>query len=369
MDPLPWREAWHEALYAAGRGFYVTRGGPSAHFTTAAHGPTGRVLAEAVLALWATEHGATPPSVVVDVGAGRGELTTHLLAALDDIDDLHLDDLRSRNGVAPSRDAPDRPDEAPSGSRYAVAPGHDGPPRPRVVAVDVVERPAGLDERVEWLRSPGGAALPPELSGLRDALVVAHEWLDVVPCTVAEIDADGTAREVLVDPATGHESLGGPISEADRRWAEAHWPTSTPGDRLEIGVTRDEAWGDLVSRVDEGTLLAVDYGHTARSRPSGGTLTAYAGGRQTTPLPDGSCDVTAHVAMDTLDADEVLTQRDALRGLGLTGATPPHALSTTDPLGYLAALERTSIEARLLAPDGFGGFRWAVKRVRSHDVT
>ena len=26
VDALPWRDAWHDALYAAGRGFYVTRG-------------------------------------------------------------------------------------------------------------------------------------------------------------------------------------------------------------------------------------------------------------------------------------------------------------------------------------------------------
>jgi len=330
VDPLPWREAWHEALYAAGQGFYVTRGGPAAHFTTAAHGPTGAALSRALLRL--PEH---PVRVVVDLGAGRGELATHLVAAID-------------------------PTE-PRARRTADT--------TRVVAVDVVDRPDALDDRVDWVRSPGGSGLPPELTGLRDALVIAHEWLDVVPCTVAEVDTDGVLREVLVDPTTGVESLGPLLRDADRRWADAHWPTSTPGDRLEIGLARDEAWADLVSRVEDGTLVAVDYGHTVTERPSGGTLTAYASGRLTTPVPDGSCDVTAHVAMDTLDADEVLTQREALQALGLTGTTPPQAVATADPLAYLAALERASVEARLLARDGFGGFRWAVKRVRRHDVT
>lgn len=334
MDPVPWRDAWHEALYAAGRGFYVARGGPAAHFMTAAHGPTGRVLAEAVLELWAAEHGAALPSVVVDVGAGRGELATHLIAALEH-----------------------------SGSRYAVAPPREETPRPRVVAVDVVDRPEGLDEHVEWLRSPGGAGLPPELTDLRGALVVAHEWLDVVPCTVAEVDDDGTPREVLVDPASGEESLGAMLTDADRHWAEAHWPTTRPGDRIEVGRARDDAWSDLVSRVASGTLVAVDYGHTATTRPLGGTLTAYAGGQLTPPVPDGSCDLTAHVAIDTLDADVVRTQREALQALGLTGATPPHALASADPLAYLAALERAGAEAGLLDRDGFGGFWWAVKRV------
>ncbi|WP_330476208.1 SAM-dependent methyltransferase [Terrabacter sp. C0L_2] len=330
MDPVPWREAWHEALYAVGRGFYVTRGGPAAHFTTAAHGATGARLARALLAL--PDH---PVRVVVDVGAGRGELATHLVDAMDPT--------------------------SPGGTRT--------PQATRVVAVDVVDRPAGLDPRVEWLRSPGGAGLPPELTGLGDALVIAHEWLDVVPCTVAEVDADGTAREVLVDPDTGAESLGAPLSGQDREWADAHWPTTTPGDRIEVGRARDEAWADLVSRVDSGTLVAVDYGHTATGRPAGGTLTAYASGQLTTPVPDGSCDLTAHVAVDSLDADVVRPQREALQALGLTGATPPHALAGADPLAYLAGLEHASTEAQLLHRDGFGGFWWAVKRVRGHDVT
>jgi hypothetical protein len=72
--------------------------------------------------------------------------------------------------------------------------------------------------------------------------------------------------------------------------------------------------------------------------------------------------------MDTLDADTVQTQRDALRAVGVRGATPPHELAVTEPLAYLAALELASAEARLLDPAGFGGFWWAVKRVRRTEV-
>ena len=331
MDPVPWREAWHEALYAAGRGFYVAGGGPGAHFTTAAHGPTGRVVAEALLCLWAAEHGAGLPSLVVDVGAGRGELSPHLLAALDTVAD------RTETTT-------------------------------RVVGVDVVERPAELDDRVEWLRSPGGADLPSALRDLENVLVVAHEWLDVVPCTIAEVDETGDLREVLVDPATGDEVLGGPLPDADRRWVRDHWPATTTGERIEVGLARDRAWADLVSRVRSGTLVAIDYGHVAGARPREGTLTAYAMGGLTRPVPDGSCDLTAHVAMDTLDADSVRPQRDVLRELGVRGTTPPHALATSDPRAYLAGLERAGAEARLLDPNGFGAFWWAVKHVRGRDV-
>ena len=47
---------------------------------------------------------------------------------------------------------------------------------------------------------------PDELRHLDAALVVAHEWLDVVPCPVAELDDRGVLRHLLVDPATGEES-------------------------------------------------------------------------------------------------------------------------------------------------------------------
>ncbi|MFC7595578.1 SAM-dependent methyltransferase [Terrabacter sp. GCM10028922] len=359
MDPVPWRDAWHEALYAVDRGFYVTRGGPAAHFTTAAHGPTGAVLARALLAL--PDH---PVRVVVDLGAGRGELATHLVDALDSPDAIEWA-LSTGDDVEWALSTADERVELPTRPRGTSGRG-DG--RPRVVAVDVVDRPEGLDHRVEWLRSPGGPALPDPLHDLQDALVIAHEWLDVVPCTVAEVDPDGVLREVLVDAATGEESLGNPLSGADLRWAEQNWPTSEPGDRVEVGLSRDLAWADLVARVGSGTLVAVDYGHTASSRPSAGTLTAYAGGRLTVPVPDGSCDVTAHVAMDTLDADVVQTQREALRALGLRGATPPHELAVAQPLAYVAGLERASAEARLLDPAGFGGFWWAVKSVQRADV-
>ena len=68
---------------------------------------------------------------------------------------------------------------------YAWEPG-----RP-LSGLDVVPRPQDLPDDVEWVESPGGAVLPPGWRPDR-ALVVAHEWLDVVPCTIAEVAPDGT---------------------------------------------------------------------------------------------------------------------------------------------------------------------------------
>ncbi|PRY59298.1 SAM-dependent MidA family methyltransferase [Knoellia remsis] len=305
-----WREAWQDALYGPG-GFYRRGEGPAGHFTTSTHGPLGVVLAEVVARL-AEEAGVCR---VVDVACGRGELLGHL---------------------------------------------HEQRPDLELLGVDVVDRPAQLAADIDWLRSPGGPDLPDELRDL-DALVLAHEWLDVVPCTVAQVDDHGTLREVLVDD-DGHEQLGDEVTGADRNWADAWWPAATPGDRVEVGRQRDDAWRNLLSRNRTGVTIAADYGHTKVSRPAHGTLTAYRQGMVTDPRPDGTTDLTAHVAMDSLGADEVVTQRELVHRLGLAAATPDHARATTDPLGYVADFSRASTLHALTDGRGLGGFHWAINR-------
>ncbi len=313
MTLVDWQVAWQGALYGPD-GFYRGTAGPAGHFTTGTHGSLGAVLAGAVARL-ARQDGLTH---VVDVGAGRGELLTHV---------------------------------------------HAVDPALRLSGVDVVARPQSLAPAIAWHTAPGGAGLPASLRHLDEALVIAHEWLDVVPCSVAEVDGDGELRRVLVDPGTGQETLGSPVVGDELAWATAHWEPTASGDRVEIGLSRDRAWADLVARVDRGVLVAVDYGHRDGDRPMGGTLAAYRRGQLVTPVPDGTCDLTAHVAMDTLDHDELLDQRTALRGLDVDGRQPPLELASRDPQAYLRALATCSAAAALTAPGGFGDFLWAVKRV------
>ncbi|MEP6631219.1 MAG: SAM-dependent methyltransferase [Lapillicoccus sp.] len=306
-SPVPWREAWEQALYGAD-GFYRRPDGPAGHFLTATHGGAGAVLAETLWG-WADRLGADG---IVDVGAGRGELLRHLYAA-----------------------APHRP----------------------LAGLDVVARPPDLPDRVGWSVSPGGAALPDDRFPRR-SLVVAHEWLDVVPCTVGEVDQEGRLRQVLVDPA-GTEHLGGPLDEADLAWCQRFWPAvvaphAPPGDRVEVGRSRDSAWSGLLDRLDGGAALAVDYGHTADERPATGTLTAYRSGRQVEPLPDGSCDLTAHVAVDALRQTDRCRQRDAVAAAD----RPDRDMARRDPAAYLADLARGSDVAALRRPGGFGDFWW-----------
>jgi SAM-dependent MidA family methyltransferase len=113
--------------------------------------------------------------------------------------------------------------------------------------------------------------------------------------------------------------------------------------------------------------VAVDYGHLREGRPVDGTLTGYRGGRQVPAVPDGSCDVTAHVAMDAVAsagaavarcAYSLMSQREALRALGADGGRPPLSLAGTDPAGYVRALAAASAVAELTDPAGLGGHWW-----------
>jgi SAM-dependent MidA family methyltransferase len=313
----PWKQAWDQALYGKS-GFYRQVEGPAGHFSTATQGipQIGEMLARSLLKLMDQEGLDT----FVDMGCGRGELLEHV---------------------------------------------HRLSPQSHCIGVDIVDRPR-LSEPISWIQSPGGRQLPDELDGLSDTLVFANEWLDVVPCPIAEMDEDWELRQVLVKVPSGEERLGEIVSGTDREWCQWFWPIDRlePGDRLEIGETRDTAWDDLLGRIASGLAVAVDYGHTIDSRPPPGSLTGFRQGRQVLPIPDGSCDLTAHVAMDSLTHDELLDQRTALRQLGISGQTPPHDLARSDPMAYLRGLSTASAAAALTAKGGFGDFMWAFSHAR-----
>ncbi len=175
-------------------------------------------------------------------------------------------------------------------------------------------------------------------------LLLANEWLDAVP-----LDVLSGGRLVLVD-GDGAESLGAPMSS---EWASHWWPG---GGRVEVGASRDLAWASAVARVRRGLAVAVDYDHDVTTRRP--TLTGYLRGRQVPPVPDGSCDLTAHVALDSCAAASrgvVIRQREALAALGIGARLP-----TAEDPSYALSLERASQARELLDPEGLGGFGWLV---------
>lgn len=224
-------------------------------------------------------------------------------------------------------------------------------------ADEVVDIGAGSGELGKTLRAEGLAVLDIELDDELPAsltgLVIANEWLDNIPCDVAELDENGVPRYVLADL-----SLGNVVDGNDLAWLRTWWPLHEPGDRAEIGITRDQAWADVLHRLTDGAVaVAIDYGHLRDGRPPYGTVTGFRDGRECDPVLDGSCDVTAHVALDSLGGS-LLLQRDALRALGVSAARPSLELAQTDPLRYLSELSSAGEAAELLDPSGLGGFGW-----------
>ncbi|MFC1418277.1 SAM-dependent methyltransferase [Streptacidiphilus cavernicola] len=327
-----WRQATERALYRDG-GFFVRGPGPAGHFRTSVH--ASGLFAGAVLALLREVDAALGgPSelVLTDVGAGRGELLLALAAQARE--------------------------QAPELARRLV-----------LRAVERAPRPERLPRWVHWADRVAPAA---------HGVVFANEWLDNVPVEIAEVDAEGVPRRVLVHPETGQERLGEPVAGADADWLARWWPLdpahAEPGFRAEIGRPRDTAWAAAVGSLGLGVAVAVDYAHRAGARPPFGSLASFRDGREVRPVPDGSRDLTSHVALDScLDAaarahPSVVhslwtTQREALRLLGVDGARPPLALASSDPAGYLRALAAAGEAAELTAAAGLGGFGWGVQSV------
>lgn len=306
-----WKNAWDTALYGP-QGFF-RRESPAAHFRTSVH--ASRLFARALVSV-ARRAGL---DTVVDIGAGRGELLTQMQA------------------IDPSL---------------------------TLLGVEVAARPAELPEEIAWT-----GALPESIDGL----VVANEWLDNIPCHVVELDRDGTPRVVHVDPATGAETLGAAVTHRSvpaslDGWMQRWWPLNAtePGTRAEVGTTRDTAWADVVARVQHGFAISVDYGHTRDDRPPFGSLRSYLQGSEVDVVPDGSRDVTAHVAVDAV-ADRVggrvVRQRDALCSLGVSGRRPSLDLATRAPARYVSELAEASEAAELTAERGLGAFWWVVSAV------
>jgi SAM-dependent MidA family methyltransferase len=381
---VPWHQAWQTALYGPA-GFYRKPEGPAGHFRTACH--AGADVVAGALARLATEAGCT---TIVDVGAGRGELLTALarldpasrpgpersVGAAADVVVPPGQDLGRGCGPGPGTDKNTGRNPRRSQGPSPASGGGAGQGRPRLHGVDVVGRPATLPTAVGW--SGGLNELPDDV--LDGALVVAWELLDVVPIPIAEVRADGIARIVLVDPATGEERLGPPLTAAETAWCAQWWPlvNTRPGARAEIGIPRDTLWAGLVERVARtrrgGLLLAVDYGHDAHGRPPEGSLSAFHGGRAVPPVPDGSCDLTTDVAVDAVAAageragatsSLLLPQRTALRALGVV-ITPGHLADagSAGTAALLAQLELRSRLSELLDASGLGSFTWLLQGVR-----
>ncbi|MER0244474.1 SAM-dependent methyltransferase [Streptomyces sp. HSW2009] len=355
-EDVGWREATESALYGP-NGFYRRPEGPAGHFRTSVHASPQYAQAIATLLTRVDAALGHPAELtLLDVGAGRGELLRDVLAALDAADPLAavdvldvLDAADSAAGGGAGATAGEAGARAGGGGATAgegdATAGGSGRAarglvsRLRPCAVERAERPAGLDPRIEWL-----AELP--APGSLTGLLIANEWLDNVPLDVVEVAADGMPHLVRVAP-DGTERLGGPVSAADAAWLAAWWPLGPePGLRAELGAPRDAAWARAVACLHAGLAVAVDYAHERAERPPYGTLTGFRAGREVRPVPDGSCDLTAHVALDACAAGvagmaEVAGATGAAEVVGVSGVA--EVASTAEMAGAVDAASAAEV--------------------------
>lgn len=284
-DLPTWEQAWEGSAFGPG-GFY-RRELPESHFRTAV--TSGRAIARIVIEYLRQYLQHHPHATVEDLGAGSGQL---------------LQDLAIWSQT--------------QGLSHRIA----------LRGFDLRERPADLDPQIDWVRGDLREILPtrPTMTGI----AIAHELLDDLPCPLLEADADGRPHVVL---SQHHEPYLGPELATHRadtcsdwaRWAAQWWPIDRPFMRCEIGLPRERLWQSIVRHVDHGWALAIDYGHVKEERIAGtwdaGTCIGYRQGRAMAPRTDGIRNLTAHVAMDALQAST--QSASTLQRLPLTFSMPP----------------------------------------------
>jgi len=336
-------------LYDSAGGFYTRpgggrAGGRSGHFLTAPEvGPLfGAVLARALDSWW-SELGEPDPFTVIDWGAGPGTLARTVLAA-------------------------------EPGCRAAGA--------LRLVLVEL--SPAQRDLHPEH---PLVTSLPrmseafPQ--GVPAGVVVANELLDNIPFDVVRRTAGGweELRVTVEDGASGRFSL---VATPASPELVTGLPEVAAGVRVPVQRAARSWVAEARKVLGRGRILALDYGaatdalaeRAGRSDdPAAGlgwlrTHRDHDDGRRWLAEP-GSCDITADVALDQVQADhpaEVCTQAEFLSAHGIDELVAEGRAEWTERAGVgdLAALRarsRTREAEALLDPAGMGAFNvllWTV---------
>lgn len=281
------------ALYEPGLGYYTShaalpQGGPGtlADFQTSpqVHPIFGQLVARELVRIWEAL-GEPRPFLMLELGAGGGELARQILDGLAD----------------------------------------------RMSGVDVVyhavdvRRGVGIGELVWWPDLATMAA-----SGRRVDVVVSNEFFDALPVHRL-IRVGGELREVYVDWG-GHgfvERFGDPSDPTLANLVRHRKGVTREGWRGEVCRRIDRVLETVAGAIDRGVVLTIDYGYEASDPryPDGETLLAYYRHQWSNDvyLRVGEQDLTSHLDVDGflragaqfgLAPARVTNQRDFLRRLG-----------------------------------------------------
>ena len=347
---MPVSEYVDACLYDPDGGFYMRpgggrAGGRSGHFLTAPEVGSlfGAVLARALDGWW-TELGEPERFTVVDWGAGPGTLARAVLAA--------------------------EPRCMTAGALRLV-----------LVDVSLAQRALHPEHLIVTSAARVSDALP---QGAPAGVVLANELLDNLPFDAVRRTAGGweELRVTFDDPSSpGRFSLVAVPASAD---LVAGLPAVAAGSRVPVQLAARRWVAGAHALLGKGRIVAFDYGAATpelaeRSRPSGDpaaglgwlrTHRDHHGGLSWLAEP-GSCDITADVALDQVQADHraaVCPQAEFLRAHGIDELVAEGIAGWTDRAGVgdlttLKARSRIAEADALLDPAGMGAFNvlvWSV---------
>lgn len=222
------------------------------------------------------------------------------------------------------------------------------------------------------------AELPVAIRGV----VIANELIDNLPMAVAQL-VDGRWRERWV----GLDGRDLALVDADPRpevieWLDRFAGEVAEGGWVEVQLEAQRWVSDVLGRIENGSLLLIDYGDTAEnllSRRKDGTLRTYrAHHLGPHPLDEpGQTDITADVNFTALISAaeaagatvELHRQDDFLAGLGLRDRLSDlrraelEAARSGDEMERLRLRTRKTEAETLLHPRGLGDFRVLVCRL------
>ena len=288
--PITFRHFMERALYDHAAGYYTSGrariGRRGDYFTNVSVGPLfGALIARQLAEIWRRLE--TPADfVIVEQGADRGDFARDILQGLREI-------------------AP----ECAAATRLVIV-----EPAP---ALQIAQRDALANERVEWIRSV--TELQP-FTGIH----LSNELLDSFP--VHLVKSDGLHwREQWVDLREDRLVLtDGPLSHPGLPARLERIGPRPPGYLTEINLAAADWVHDLAARIRRGCVLAIDYGWARDEfyapERAAGTLCAFSEhARVDDPLSSpGQVDLTAHVEFTSL------AEAAEIAGWRLHGFTDQH---------------------------------------------